>query len=247
MYYVNHRNREFSAKFPIFSQLIQTKPFDQFADNEAYHYQVFKRRKQHYDNTLVIGGDHSVAVGSVLGSLAALPDDKRMAVIWIDAHADINTIESSLSGNIHGCPLSFITGLDKSWNWVNQRNVNKLNFKDLYYWGIRDLDNFELEVIDKYGIKVCESKEEVMSIVDEYDYVHTSLDIDGLDPKYAPSTGTKAENGLELDDVIEYLLHVRHENKSRGADLVEYNPDIGTHEEQQTTRHTVQQLLNVML
>ena len=110
----------------------------------------------------------------------------KLAVIWIDAHADINTLESSESGNVHGMPLAFITGIDKSWNWVNSTNL-KLDFNDLYYWGIRDLDNFEIDIIDKYGIKVCSDKEDVMSIVDQYQHIHTSLDIDGLDPKYAPS------------------------------------------------------------
>merc|ERR1712062_561253 len=115
----------------------------------GYHQELFKARIKCYDNTLVAGGDHSVAIGSLLGSLHEFEETKptvnsRLGVIWIDAHADINTLESSESGNVHGMPLAFITGIDRSWNWVNDLDL-KLDFSDLYYWGIRDIDNAEIE------------------------------------------------------------------------------------------------------
>lgn len=159
-------------------------------DNEQYHYELYKARCKCYDNTLVAGGDHSVAIGSLLGSLREFEETKtsrksKLGVIWIDAHADINTLESSESGNIHGMPLAFVTGIDRTWQWVNDTNL-RLDFSDLYYWGIRDLDNFEIDTIHRYGIKVLSDKEEVMAIVDnpQYERIHTSLDIDGLDPRY---------------------------------------------------------------
>ena len=158
-------------------------------DNEQYHHELYKARCKCYDNTLVAGGDHSVAIGSLLGSLREFEEtkpsaDSKLGVIWIDAHADINTLESSESGNVHGMPLAFVTGIDRSWQWVNEVNLC-LEFSDLYYWGIRDLDNFEIDTIDRYGIKVLSDAEEAMAIIDDsrYGRIHTSLDIDGLDPR----------------------------------------------------------------
>mmetsp|Transcript_34106 Transcript_34106/g.55601 ORF Transcript_34106/g.55601 Transcript_34106/m.55601 type:complete len:313 (+) Transcript_34106:159-1097(+) len=249
------------------------------ANNEQYHRELFETRVQCDRNTLVIGGDHSVAIGSLLGSLHAvhghdhahnsnpsssaairarnidaqskrafgtMVPTKKLGVIWIDAHADINTLESSESKNVHGCPLAFCTGIDRTWQWVNDTNL-KLDFADLYYWGIRDLDNFEIDIIDNYGIKVCSDKEECMAVIDEYEHIHTSLDVDALDPKYAPSTGTPVEHGLELKDVLDYLYYLKFCKKSMCFDLVEYNPDIGTDQEKITTKHTIRALLNAIL
>jgi len=223
-------------------------------DNEQYHHELYKARCKCYDNTLVAGGDHSVAIGSLLGSLREFEEtkpahtDSRLGVIWIDAHADINTLESSESGNVHGMPLAFVTGIDDSWQWVNDLNL-RLDFSDLFYWGIRDLDNFEIDTIDRYGIKVLSDKEEAMAIIDDprYHRIHTSLDIDGLDPRFASSTGTRADNGLELKDVLDYIYYLKYSKKSIGFDLVEYNPDLGTEEEQLTTEQTVKALLHAIL
>merc|ERR1712013_651621 len=113
--------------------------------------------------------------------------------------------------------------------------------------GIRDLDNFEIDVISSYGIRVCADKEEVMSVVDRYAYIHTSLDIDGIDPKYTPSTGTRADHGLELKDVLDYIYYLKFSNKSIGFDLVEYNPALGTEEEKVMTEQTMKALLNAVL
>ena len=76
-------------------------------------------------------------------------------------------MRSSESGNVHGMPLAFVTGIDESWNWINETKL-KLEFEHLYYWGIRDLDNFEIDIIDNYGIKVISEKEEAMEVVDKY-------------------------------------------------------------------------------
>eukprot|EP01084_Bolivina_argentea_P113756 202687_1 len=228
-------------------------------NNEKYHYDLYKARISAKENTLVVGGDHSVAVGSLMGTLTTINklnqkkgttsnnnEINNLGVIWIDAHADINTLESSESGNIHGMPLAFITGIDKTWEWVNDIGL-QLKYEHLYYWGLRDLDIYEIDIIDKYGIKVCSDKDEIIQIIDEYQYIHTSLDIDGLDPKYTPSTGTRADHGLELKDVLDCLYYLKFSNKSMGFDLVEYNPEIGTDEEKYITEQTVKSLLHAIL
>ena len=129
-------------------------------------------------------------------------------VIYVDAHADINTPQTTGSGNIHGMPLSFILGLDRSipeFQWINRI----LPANKLVYIGLRDLDESEKEIIRNYGIKAFSMHE-----VDEYgigkvvqmalDHVnpnrdlpiHMSFDIDALDPSVAPSTGVPVDRGL---------------------------------------------------
>lgn len=258
MQIVNHLTSLNRSTPPPNSKIIPVEE-SHIHDNEKYHQEVFKARQTYYNNTLVVGGDHSVAIGSLMGSLYIVDKMlqqnkyskskskyKKLGCIWIDAHADINTLESSDSGNVHGMPLAFCTGIDKAWKWVNDIGL-ELGFEDLYYWGIRDLDNFEIDLIDNYGIKVLTDKEECMEVIDEYEYIHTSLDIDGLDPKYTPSTGTRADHGLELKDVLDYLYYLKFTNKCVGFDLVEYNPDIGTDKEKETTEQTVKALLHAIL
>ena len=257
---VNHLTSLNKTSLPPNSKIIPVEE-SHIYNNEKYHEKLFKERKRCHTNTLVVGGDHSVAIGSLMGSMYIVDKmlkrcintitnsnakHKKLGCIWIDAHADINTLESSDSGNVHGMPLAFVTGIDKSWNWVNDIAL-KLEFEDLYYWGIRDLDNFEIDIIDNYGITVLSDKEECMEIIDEYQYIHTSLDIDGLDPKYAASTGTRADHGLELKDVLDYLYYLKFSDKSVGFDLVEYNPDIGTDKEKFITEQTVYALLHAIL
>lgn len=94
---------------------------------------------------LTLGGDHSISSSSVLASMHKHP---KLKVIWVDAHPDIHTYNSSVSGNTHGMPLSICTGLEKK-HWASRMNLRKLDFNDLVYVGIRDIDDFEAEVIEK--------------------------------------------------------------------------------------------------
>jgi arginase len=96
-----------------------------------------------------MGGDHSVASSSVL---AALQKFRNLHVIWIDAHPDIHTYTSTVSGNKHGTPLSVCTGLEKT-HWASRISLKQLSFDRLIYVGIRDIDDFEAETIKKYNIR----------------------------------------------------------------------------------------------
>jgi len=107
---------------------------------------------------LTLGGDHSIAIGTVSGTAKAIRErlGREMAVIWVDAHADINTPESSDSGNIHGMPVAFLTGLahekrEDIFGWL--REDQKLSTKKLVYIGLRDVDRGEKEILRKEGIK----------------------------------------------------------------------------------------------
>jgi arginase len=107
---------------------------------------------------LTLGGDHSIAVGTIAGTAKAIRErlGKEMAVIWVDAHADINTPETSDSGNIHGMPVAFLTRLAKDdredvFGWI--KNENTISVKKLVYIGLRDVDRGEKKILRENGIK----------------------------------------------------------------------------------------------
>ncbi|KAJ1916547.1 Arginase, catabolizes arginine to ornithine and urea [Mycoemilia scoparia] len=186
---------------------------------------------------LTLGGDHSIAMGTISGSAAKYGDQLR--VIWVDAHADINTPESTESGNLHGCPLSFITGIAKNvapFEWLTPC----LKPEHLVYIGLRDVDAGEKKIlrehgiraysmheVDKYGIsKVVEMALEYLSPSND-NPIHLSFDVDALDPSVAPSTGTPVRGGLTFREG-HYICEAIHETGCLVAmDLVEVNPLLG--------------------
>lgn len=107
---------------------------------------------------LTLGGDHSIAIGTIGGTAKAIRErlGREMAVIWVDAHADINTPESSGSGNIHGMPVAFLTGLateedENFFGWLQKDNM--ISVKKLVYIGLRDVDAGEKRILRENGIK----------------------------------------------------------------------------------------------
>lgn len=107
---------------------------------------------------LTLGGDHSIAVGTIGGTAKAIRErlNREMAVVWVDAHTDINTPETSGSGNIHGMPVAFLTGLateerEDVFGWLKQENM--ISVKKLVYIGLRDVDRGEKLILREHGIK----------------------------------------------------------------------------------------------
>jgi arginase len=107
---------------------------------------------------LTLGGDHSIAIGTIAGTAKAIRErlSREIAVIWVDAHADINTPESSDSGNIHGMPVSFLAGLSKEdkpeyFGWLKSDHL--INVRKLVYIGLRDVDPGEKRILRENGIK----------------------------------------------------------------------------------------------
>lgn len=205
---------------------------------------------------IVLGGDHSLAIGSVNGSSAALSkhisDPKLlgsdMGLIWIDAHADINTPLTSASGNLHGQPVSFILHeLDKyiprlkGFEW----NEACLPARNLCYIGLRDLDPEETILIEKYNIRAYSMSDvqrlgihqvvkeclDYLTINGELLPLHCSVDIDSLDPWFAPSTGTPVLGGLTLPELMFIGNSIHETGKLKALDLVEVNPMLGANEE----------------
>lgn len=133
------------------------KPKAVSAVTEKLSQQVYEHAKEGRF-VLTLGGDHSIAVGTISGTAKATRErlGRDIAVIWVDAHADINTPETSESGNIHGMPVAFLTGLAKDENketfgWI--KDEHRISHKKLVYIGLRDIDSGEKKILRENGIK----------------------------------------------------------------------------------------------
>lgn len=199
---------------------------------------------QNNHQNIIIGGDHSLAIASVAASLEVYKDELK--VVWFDAHADINTLDSSPTGNLHGMPLSYLTGLSENKFAFLQHN---LNFQNLFYIGIRDLDPFEVETIQKHNVKFqyC-SDFDVGKLLEWIDNspVHLSFDVDCLDPEYISCTGTPVSKGLELSSILEALKILQEKSHIVQVDLVELNLEINK-ELSQNNLTSFNQLMDAVL
>lgn len=133
------------------------KPRAASAVTEELSKQVYQHAKDG-KMVLTLGGDHSIAIGTISGTAKAIRErlGRQMAVIWVDAHADINTPEMSMSGNIHGMPMAFLTGLAKDENkevfgWMSGEPA--VDVRKLVYIGLRDVDREEKKLLREHGIK----------------------------------------------------------------------------------------------
>lgn len=193
--------------------------------------QLYKMNKDSSGKIINIGGDHSMAIATIANTLNKYPNAK---VIYFDAHADINTYKSSNSKHYHGMPLSFVTGLDKNSHFSFIKN--KLPFDNLLYIGSRCWDIFEVNEVYKDNIKFLTPDEinndfngslnKILNFVGNSP-IHVSFDVDSIDPKYIPSTGTPVKNGIELNNAIKILDNLNNKNIVN-MDITELNMDLGT-------------------
>jgi len=183
---------------------------------------------------LVLGGDHSIAIGT----LAGLGEHyKNLGVIWFDAHADLNTPETTPSGNIHGMPLAVSIGLGHERLVKIRNNVPKIKPENVIIIGARSVDPGERELISQQGIKVYTMHEvdrlgmtRVMEDALAYlrardiDGLHLSLDLDGLDPLYTPGVGTPVPGGITYRESHLAMEMLQESGMLTSAEFVEVNP-----------------------
>jgi len=196
---------------------------------------------------LTLGGDHSISIGTLAGMLSVYPD---LGVIWVDAHADLNTPAMSGSGNMHGMPVGLCTegmmnddeyegipGLE----WLAQEPFkNRLKPSNLVYVGLRDVDLPERATIKKKGIKYFSMYDiDRLGIGRVMEYairhltssnpsrpIHLSYDIDAIDPASAPATGTAVRGGLTYREAHFVAERTANSGNLVGADIVELNPNL---------------------
>ncbi|MFZ3230591.1 MAG: arginase family protein [Pseudobdellovibrio sp.] len=238
-----HQKLNFSNDFDFYvnSEIIEVSPKiyskDDFAKIDFCIYQNLARLNEKIlsENKIPFnfGGDHSVALATVEASLR---HNKSTHVIWIDAHADANSAEQSLTGNFHGMPAYYLMNkLDRpiNLNWMQAL----LQPDQITYIGLRDLDPFEIKLLDDLKIDYFTSEEVnkngIQKVIEKinnknklFDQVHLSFDIDSLDPNYGLCTGVPASNGLDVIDVEMLFQSIQQSGQLSNFDFVEINPEL---------------------
>ena len=213
--------------------------------------------KQTLDNgqfPIVLAGDHSTAAGTIAGVKMAMPD-KRIGVVWIDAHADLHTPYTTPSGNMHGMPLSIVAAIDNKEcqtneplpetveEWEKCKMIGGLGAKiapaDIVYISMRSFEEPEEVIMNRYGIRnfsvndlrtlgVAAVVQEAMKILQDCDAVYVSFDVDSLDPEVSRGTGTPVPGGMSLEEGRALNQLLLKEPKVVCWEMVEINPTLDT-------------------
>jgi arginase len=192
---------------------------------------------------LVLGGDHSIAAGSISGVAAHFrkEDKKQIGYIWLDAHGDMNTPESSPSGNVHGMPLASIMGYGPPELVELMGFKPKVEPQNIVLVGIRDLDSQEKKLVKKSGVHVFTMRDidergmrEVMSdalkyAMDDTGGIAVSLDMDFVDPSDAPGVGTPVRGGVTYREAHLAMEMIADSEAMVSLEIVEINPVIDEH------------------
>ncbi|XP_059480121.1 arginase, hepatic [Neocloeon triangulifer] len=205
---------------------------------------------------LSLGGDHSMGVGTIDGHYQAKGD---LAVLWVDAHADINTNATSPTGNLHGMPVALLVKeLADYWPYLPGMDwqMPKLSIKNIAYIGLRSVDEYESLILEKFGVTafsmedveqygVHEVTRRALEAINPHGdrSLHVSFDIDSLDPIEAPSTGTAERGGLSLREGVHIMETVFASGTLGAMDLVEVNPGIGSERDVKITVEAARQVV----
>jgi len=191
---------------------------------------------------LVLGGDHSIAAGSISGVAAHFRKEKKnIGCIWLDAHSDMNTPETSPSGNVHGMPLSAVMGYGTEELYDLFGFKPKIEPQNVVLVGVRDLDAHEKKFIKRLGVKAFTMRDidergmrEVMSdalkyAMDDTDGIAVSLDMDFVDPTDAPGVGTPVRGGVTYREAHLAMEMIADSDAMVSMEIVEINPVIDEH------------------
>jgi arginase len=206
------------------------------------------------DFTLVISGDHSIAGGTIAGIKQSNPN-KRIGVVWIDAHADVHNPYTSDSGNLHGMPLGSAindNNLECRFNDIDNETIefweklkevggtkDKVNLSDVVYVAVRDYEIAEEHLIKKYKNKIyrtidvrqtgaIEVAHKIIKDLEHCDIIYISFDVDSMDPSVSVGTGTPFENGLFEYETKELLKTLVACDKVKCLEISEINPLLDT-------------------
>jgi arginase len=197
-------------------------------------YEHMKQSIAANEMVVFLGGDHSIAIGTVA---AAIERSKHVGVLWIDAHGDFNTPQTTPSGNVHGMVVSALMGMGPVT--LGER---RLTPREIAMIGIRDLDAGEKIALGRSGIKVLTMRHidengmanvarSALDALGDVDALHISLDVDSLDPQVASGVGTPVPGGLTYREAHLLMEILADDGRVRSLDVVEVNPilDIGNH------------------
>ena len=198
--------------------------------NENLYEEILKEK----NFCLTIGGDHSVAIAS---GFASLKKHHNLGLIWIDAHLDYNTFETTITGNLHGLPLATLNGLNEDLRpFEKQEFYNPKNTVVVGYRALEDNANSEINNIKTMGVTVFTTNDikemgvkKVMELAlkianNNTNGIHISFDLDVIDPNIATGVSIKEKDGINLNEVNEIIDIINKQNNIKSFDLVEYNP-----------------------
>lgn len=196
---------------------------------------------------VLFSGDHSNAGGTIAGIKKAFPQ-KRLGVIWIDAHADLHSPYTSPSGNVHGMPLATAIHEDNLasknnqpadetiWHWNEMKGSNqRVNPSDLFFISVRDTETPEDNLMAQYNIPnvtvdqlrekgVEATARQALEYLGECDIIYISFDVDSMDPSISRGTGTPVEHGLTEEEARELMLHLVEDKRLCCFETTEVNP-----------------------
>lgn len=203
---------------------------------------------------IVLAGDHSTAAGTIMGIKAAHPE-KRLGVIWIDAHADLHTPFTTPSGNMHGMPLAMTAQLDNLECKVNEVGSETISYwekikkiggefpkidpKDIVFISVRDTEAPEDHLIKKYAIRNFSTKEvrekgiekvasQALDVLKDCEQIYISFDVDSLDSSISVGTGTPVPDGLTVEEAIRLNAELIKDKRVCCWEIVEVNPTLDT-------------------
>ena len=210
--------------------------------------------KEAYDQgefPLVFGGDHALAIGSITGVAQA-----EHSVLWIDAHGDCNTEESSDSKRIHGMPLAVVQG--HGHPSLTDLVDHPIEARNILLVGIRSLDDAEEELMKQWGVRWLTMEairkqglewmhHEVMLFAKQAKHLHVSFDCDSMDPMHFPGVNTPVRGGFVSDEILPLLGDVLSLDTISSMDIVEYNPTRDPHLDTLNLVLSITQLLETQL
>ena len=215
-------------------------------------YKAIKSLREEKMFPIVLAGDHSTAAGTIMGIKAADPD-KKLGVIWIDAHADLHTPYTTPSGNMHGMPLAMCLAtdnLDCQINnpseetiayWEKIKNLGgshpKINPEDIVYISLRDTEEPEDKLIAKHNITTFKTEEvhslgfkeiakRALDILKSCDQIYISFDVDSMDSSISRGTGTPVANGITVEEAIALNVELIKDKRVCCWEIVEVNPTL---------------------
>jgi arginase len=188
---------------------------------------------------IVLGGDHSLAAGSVAATASWLrKEDKKLGLVWVDAHGDMNTPQTSDSGNVHGMPLAALLGPEPAELARIGGEVPAVLAEHTVLVGIRNLDEIEKKLVKASKVHVFTMKEiDRMGIAQVMERaltlagrgtagIHVSFDMDVCDPAIAPGVGTAVKGGLDYREAHVVMEMAAESGRLTSLDLVEVNPTL---------------------
>ncbi len=219
--------------------------------NERLHKEIERTLLE--DNIpIVLAGDHSSALGTIAGIRTAYPE-KRLGVIWIDAHADMHSPYTTPSGNMHGMPLCCSLAEDNREKQINKPDDEtieyweklkklggvspKIHYKDLVFIALRDFEPAEEFLMKKHAVRVFNLQEirkkavervaiESLNYLDHCDMIYVSFDVDSMDSRISSGTGTPVPNGITEKEAGNLIYYIMRSKKICCFEMVEINPTL---------------------